>query len=82
MPSDRYVSISFRNTDIIRLFAGALSHIISALVVSFEKKRLSVDGTLFEKECMVIGVVVDMKMYSILNCDKAQFIVFQRSFIY
>ena len=59
----------FRNTDIIRLFAEPFAHNIGSCR-TLEKSGFQLEGTL-RKNAVKNGVVVDMKMYSILNCDKA-----------
>ena len=59
----------FRNTDIIRLFAEPFAHNIGSCRI-LEKSGFQLEGTL-RKNAVKNGVVVDMKMYSILNCDKA-----------
>ena len=59
----------FRNTDIIRLFAEPFAHNIGSCRI-LEKSGFQLEGTL-RKNTVKNGVVVDMKMYSILNCDKA-----------
>ena len=70
MPSIRQIcEYIFRNTDIIRLFAEPFAHNIGSCRI-LEKSGFQLEGTL-RKNAVKNGVVVDMKMYSILNCDKA-----------
>lgn len=54
----------FQNTDIIRLFAEPFAHNIGSCRI-LEKSGFTLEGTL-RKNAVKNGVVVDMKMYSIL----------------
>ena len=60
---------AFRQSNIIRLFAEPFAHNIGSCRI-LEKSGFQLEGTL-RKNAVKNGVVVDMKMYSILNCDKA-----------
>ena len=55
----------FQNTDIIRLFAEPFAHNVASCRI-LEKCGFELEGTL-RKNAVKNGVVVDMKMYSILK---------------